>query len=289
MPKTHPVLISSKECGLAGNLVLPDGASPDSPVPGALIVGGPGPVAMERYSPEGVKNWPVQWTEGLAASGLAGLCYDQRGSGLSSGLYHEAGWAELYDDARAALEMLRLQPEVRRTAVIAWGEGCAFALQLAAEGMADALVLLSPPGFTAGERYAREIARLAARKGLSERVVGIRVGQWKQEVEALAARVAAGERTATTDVGGTPVTTNLARLLKTLTYDPAELAAAVSVPVLLLHGEEDAIIPPEESQALQERLGARCDRITYPGASHFLYRYSRPLADAAGWLRSVLA
>lgn len=288
LPKTDPVSIACETHGLAGNFVLPDGASAGAPVPGVLFVGGPGPIPMSRYSDQGAKHWPVLWSEVMGDAGLAALCYDQRGSGLSSGLYHEADWNALYEDARAAAEVLSIQPEVGRIAAIAWGDGCSFALQLAVEGRVAALVLLAPPFHTSEERYARGVAALAAKRGLSDRVVQLRINQWKQEILATARRVEAGETTSSTDLGGRQVTTNLVRLLQTLTYSPAEAVPHVQAPALLLHGEDDSAIAPAESAAMASAMGDRAERITYPGAAHFLYREPQVLADATAWLKRSL-
>lgn len=289
MPKTHPISLSCETHGLAGNLVLPDAAAPETPVPGAVIVGGPGPVPLERYSSEGAKQWPVLWTEALAGAGVAGLCYDQRGSGLSSGLYHDADWEALYDDAVAAAEMLDVQPEVGPVAAVAWGEGCNFALQLAAAGKVQALVLMAPAFHTAEARYEREIRRLAESRGLSERVVQVRVNQWKNDLMNTVRRVEQGEKTATQDVGGKTVTTNLVRFLQTVAFDPAPVVRQVQVPVLLLHGAADTVIPPLESEEMCRALHGKCDRVTYEGQAHFLYRHVPAMRDAARWLAANLA
>ncbi|MDF2631033.1 MAG: hypothetical protein K0R39_4864 [Symbiobacteriaceae bacterium] len=288
MPKTEPISITQDSYGLAGNLVLPDGASADAKVPGAVILGGPGPLPLQRYTAEGARNWPVMWTEALAREGVAGLCYDQRGSGLSTGEYHDADFDALYDDAKAAAEMLAVQPEVGAIAAIAWGEGCHFALQLAVEGKVAAAVLLSAPYHGEEERYTRSLQALAARKGLSDRVVQVRVNQWKNEIMTTASQVQAGQVTATVDLGGTPVTTNLVRFLQTVAFNPAPLAAQVRVPVLLLHGLDDGVIAPAESEAMAAALPGPSERITYPGVAHFLYRHDRARTDAVAWLKRTL-
>ncbi|MFZ5826217.1 MAG: alpha/beta hydrolase [Bacillota bacterium] len=288
MAKTHPISITNEHHGLAGNLVLPDGATQERPVPGAVVLGGPGPAPLQRYSAEGNRQWPVLWSEAFGAAGLAGLCYDQRGSGLSTGLYHEAAWEGLYDDAKAATEMLAIQPEVGRVAAIAWGEGAGFGLQLAAEGKVDGLILLAPGFLTAEVRYATQMEELAARKGLSDRVVQIRVNQWRSEIESVIKRVEKGETTTVTEVGGQPVTTNLLRFLQTIVFDPAPLAGRVKVPTLILHGEEDTVIRPHESESLAGALGGPVERILYPGQAHFLYRHSQATADAVAWIKRHL-
>lgn len=289
MPTTHPISINNETHGLAGNLVLPEGAAQERPVAGAVVLGGPGPVPQQRYTSEGAREWPVLWTEALGAAGLAGLCYDQRGSGLSTGLYHEAAWAELYDDAKAAAEMLAVQPEVGRVAAIAWGDGTGFALQMAAEGKVDGLILLAPGYLTAEARYTALMTELAARKGLSDRVVQIRVNQWRGEIESVIKRVEKGEQTAVTRIGDQTVTTNLVRFLQTTAFDPRSFAGQVKVPTLILHGADDAVIPARESEALSRALAGPVERILYPGQQHFLYRHAPAIADAAKWLKEHLA
>lgn len=289
MPKTEPISINMDTYGLAGNMVLPEQASPDTKVPGVVIIGGPGPAPMQRYSATGTKNWPVVWSEALGAAGLAAMCYDQRGSGLSTGEYHDADWAALYEDAKAVAELLGAQPEVSATAAIAWGDGCAYALRLAAEGKVGALVLLAPPFHTEEFRYTQGIRRLAAQKGLSDRVVGLRVNQWKNDLMSTVRRVEQGETKATVTVGDQPVTTNLIRYLQTVVYDPAPAVARAKVPVLLLHGEDDTVIHPSESEAMAQHLPGPVERVTYPGAAHFLYRHAKAQKDAVAWLKQTLA
>lgn len=289
MIKTHPVSVACGSYALAGNLVLPEGAAQGAAVPGAVILGGPGPVPLTRYTEEGLNQWPILWSEALGKAGLGALCYDQRGSGLSTGLYHEADWQDLYEDCKAAAEMLEIQPEISRTAAVAWGEGCGFALRLAAEGQVSALVLLAPAYHNAEQRYEADIARLAASKGLSDRVVQIRVNQWKSDMTNVIRKVEQGVVHTTTDVGGKTVTTNLVRFLQTTAFDPSQVVPAVKVPVLLLHGEDDTVVHPDESEAMQQALPGQAERKTYPGAAHFLYRNPQVIADAVAWLKGTLA
>lgn len=288
MPKLDPVSISSETHGLAGNLALPDQASAEHKVPAALIVGGPGPTPLQRYTAQGARQWPVLWSESLSEAGVGALCYDQRGSGLSSGQYHDADWDALYEDAKAVQEVLDVQPEVGGVAAIAWADGCNFALQLAAEGRVDALVLMAPAYHTAEQRYAAGIRELAARKGLSERVVQLRINQWRSEMEATISQVQQGVVTTTTDIGGQQVTTNLVRFLQTIAFNPAAVVPHVKVPVLLLHGEDDLVVPPSESAAMAGALNGPVERVTYPGVAHFLYRHPQAIKDAAAWLSRAL-
>ena len=53
-------------------------------------------------------------------------------------------------------------------------------------------------------------------------------------------------------------------------YAAVESAGAIDVPVLVLHGEADELVPVAMSRAYAERLGAgRAELVTYPGLGHF--------------------
>lgn len=287
--KTYPVSISAETHSLAGSLALPDGASDQSPVPGAVIIGGPGPLPLQRRAPDGTKNWPLVWAERFGAAGLGCLCYDQRGSGESTGLYHEADWDDLYADAEAAAELLAVQPEVSWTAAVAWADGAGYALRLALEGKVDGLILLAAGALTAEARYAAQVSRLAASKGLSDRVVQLRVRQWQAQVADVRRRVEAGDHIAETDVGGRRVVTNLRRFLAVTDYDPGAVAPHVKVPVLLLHGATDAVVPPTESELLRDGLTGPVERRVYLEEGHFVYRSARAIQDAAAWMHRLAA
>ena len=282
---TYPIAIASEAHTLAGSLVLPEGAGDASPVPAALIVGGPDPLPLERRGKDGTKNWPLRWAEAFGASGLACLCYDQRGSGESTGLYQDADWDDLYADAAAAAELLAVQPEVRWVAAVAWADAAGFALRLAAEGRVSGLILLAAGARTAEARYGEQVRRLAAGRGLSERVVELRIGQWRAQMEAVRARVAAGERVAEADIGGRIIATNLRRFLAVNEFDPAAVAPQVAAPVLLLHGAADTVVPPVESELLQAALPGPVERRVYPDEGHFLYCSKQAMADAVGWVK----
>lgn len=294
MPTSHPVTIGMDGYAVAGTLFLPDGATPEQRVPGVVIAGGPDPLPQVRYAEQGGQNWPMIWATHLVKAGLAVLCYDQRGGGLSTGEYHAADRDELFHELLNVTDMLRAQPEVdgRRLGVLGWAEGAGFALTLAQKGEVAAAALLAAPFHTAEQRYATWISSLAQRKGLSERVVGLRVKMWRDDMARTQAAVAQGVRTTTTDVGGQQVTTNLVRFVQNQAFDPKSLLPGLTAPVLLLHGTHDEVIPAKESEELQAALqaaGVAVERKLYPRVEHFLYRDNRVAQDAAKWFKQVLA
>lgn len=288
MTRTHPFTVALDEYALAGSITLPDHASAEARVPMAVFLGGPGPTPMTRHTSDGSPEWPLTWSAVLAHVGMGALSYDQRGGGRSTGQYADANRLDLLTEAREAVAMAKVQPETARLAAIGWGDGATFALELAAEGLVDAAVLLAPPYRTAEARYEEQVRQLAQRGGFSERVVGLRLKQWRAELEAVANRIAQGETKAEHEVGGQTVSLNLERFLQTAQHDPGARVPAVQKPVLILHGEADAIIRPEESALLASALQCPVRRITYPRVQHFLHRHPEAAADAAQWLVQTL-
>ena len=73
--------------------------------------------------------------------------------------------------------------------------------------------------------------------------------------------------------------------------DPFNFAPRVSVPVLMLNGEEDFIFPPQTAQrALYESLGSReKHQITYSGGHGLIFEKRNQVArDALDWLDKYL-
>jgi dipeptidyl aminopeptidase/acylaminoacyl peptidase len=64
------------------------------------------------------------------------------------------------------------------------------------------------------------------------------------------------------------------------TISPARHAASVSVPVLIVHGRDDTVVPFEQSQIMAdalERAGKRVELVALPGEDHWLSRSSTRL------------
>lgn len=95
------------------------------------------------------------------------------------------------------------------------------------------------------------------------------------------------------------------------TYDPQHVGAAVSfyggfkgvdtkwenlqAPLLLIYGEDDKGVPPEQGRALQEKLqklGKQSELVVYPHANHAFFNDTRPEvhnpeAAADAWRRTL--
>lgn len=231
----EPVSIQSRGARLAGELLAPAGGGRH---PAVVMIQGSGAAAREPYREQG---------EFLAEHGVAALIYDKRGAGESTG---DPGYrfAQLADDARAAVAMLRARPEVRPDGVGVWGygEGGTIAPLVAAGNPAVAAVMVVSASAVAPARQ----QAWAVRRSLRTAGAGAGTG------------VVARYYAVASDLGGD------------LSFDPGPAWRRVSQPVLAVWGTNDPLVPAHGSAAaLAGALaggGVNHDRTfrTFTGADH---------------------
>jgi pimeloyl-ACP methyl ester carboxylesterase len=268
---------------LAGTLCLPAGAGP---FPAVLIIGGSGPTDRDGNNPllpapfDNLKRL----AHALAARGLASLRYDKRGVGASTfpGLSEETlRFDQLVDDALAWCEQLRQDRRLSREPVLlGHSEGALVASLAAARGGARAVVSVAGAGEKASALMRRQIQSV-----LPADLLG-------PALQALAA-MEAGQAAA--DVPDDLVLlfrpTVQPYLISWFRHDPAEVLAMLDMPVLLVHGQADAQVPPEHALRLQERTPSAQLRLV-PGMDHLLALdgdigagAARVAEEAASWLQ----
>jgi uncharacterized protein len=271
--REEEVAFASGSVTLSGTIVSPAGAGP---FPGIVFLHGSGA--------EG--RWASRYlAHEFARRGVAALIYDKRGVGRSTGDWRAAGFLELVHDASAAVETLRSRPRLAPQNVGIYGhsQGGTIAPWVANEnGHVAFVVAAAPSGVSMAEM---EIFSLendlnvrglpAAEKPLAERYVRALVataygGAPRSELdrawEDVRGRPWASEPPPPSDFWWS-FSRRIAR------YDPLYFWQRVTVPALLLYGEEDEREPPRRSAAriAEAYLGAqgpRLDVIFFPLADH---------------------
>lgn len=165
---------------LAGTLTIPEGKGP---FPAVVLVSGSGP---QNRDEEILGHRPFfVLADYLARRGIAGIRYDDRGVGGSTGTFQTATTFDFADDAQAALDFLAGQPEIdaHRLGVIGHSEGAIVASVLvarAAEKAASAdvwrgensqpafIVLLAGPGMRGDALLLLQNAAIGRASGLSD-------------------------------------------------------------------------------------------------------------------------
>lgn len=224
-----------------------------------LIIGGSGPQDRDGARPElpGYAPWR-EMAHALVTAGIGVLRLDDRGTGRSSGVFAGATTDDFARDVAAAIAWLRRHDGIdsTRLALVGHSEGAVVALLVArADPALRALVLLGAPS-----RPGRDIARWQR-----QQLVATDRARWpSSDTRAvLAAAEADAERLARRDPW----------LQRWFALDPREAAGGVRLPVLLLHGETDRQVPPEQAGELAtalRRAGARPVEVQHVRATDHL-------------------
>jgi fermentation-respiration switch protein FrsA (DUF1100 family) len=70
-------------------------------------------------------------------------------------------------------------------------------------------------------------------------------------------------------------------------YDTHRHMRQVSVPVLVLHGEADGLVPCDMGRAVARAAVAPCTILTYPGATHLAHCELGSFDDVTAWIKMV--
>lgn len=211
-------------------------------VPAVLLIAGSGPQDRDGARAElpGYAPWR-DFGAALVAAGFAVLRVDDRGTGASRGRFAGATTDDFARDAAACVAWLRRQSGIdsTRIALVGHSEGAVVALlTAAADPGVRALVLLGAPS-----RSGREIARWQR-----QALVSSDLARWPstERRAVLAAAESEAEQMAARDPW----------LRRWFALDPRAVAAQVRQPTLLLHGDTDRQVPPEQADELAAVLRA---------------------------------
>jgi dienelactone hydrolase len=257
------VVRTAQGLSLSGTLTLPNARSGKAPA--VVTITGSGAedrderiVMVDGYRP----FWQVADT--LARRGIATLRLDDRGVNGSDAGPPNATSADYADDIRAALAYLRGRPEIdgSRLALVGHSEGGLIAPMIAGTDRAlKGIVVMAGPAWSG-----RKLLEFQQRN-LVDHAPSLTP---EQRSAALAANAKDTEAAASTN----------AWLRFFMDYDPLPTARNVRVPVLILQGDTDQQVTPEQADALGAavRSGGNRDVTVrrYPATNHLF------LADPDG-------
>lgn len=257
---------------LAGVVDVPDD---DGPHPGVLVVPGLGAASKVGLGDRGGLEDPLYRDLGaeLAEAGFLVLRYDKRGTGQSATPDGTQRFQDRVGDARAALNALRSRETVdpARVAVVGHGEGGLVAMHLAADDEPPAAtVLVNTWGRPFVDVLATEFTR------------GLPPGE-EREVHQRLADILRARVATLLDTGEAPDPRELPPALQPVfppgmdaymrdlfAIEPTSLAADVRGPVLLVHGELDPCVRPQDVRRLRRALPGSVEVHRRPQAGHTL-------------------
>jgi len=280
------LLFRSGDLQLSGTLTLP--AESEGPIPAVLFISDAGTVDRNGNGVGVNVDFLKVLAHRLAALGVASFRYDKRGVGASEGKVYEASFQDLVADASEALKVLKSRVEIdsERLFLLGHGEGAEIAsLLAAAEKGLRGLILVAGPARPLDQirldriRLRGELSRWS-KKRLTERL------DQERDFIAFVKRSQGGWADYSFE--------RMKELLPWLDYqqflvlrvfslnwyrehfshDPADTISKLRVPLLILQGKKDHLIPAEEADLLAEaaRKGGNTDVVVkvLPDLNHLI-------------------
>lgn len=268
-----PTALTVGTLTLRGTLETPD---TPAPWPTVLIVAGSGPTDRDGNSAAlpGANDSLKQLAQGLAQQGVASVRYDKRSIGQSvpaSGpalREEDVVFGDFVNDAAAWVQQMEKDPRFARVGLVGHSEGALIALAVADTTPVGAVVTLAGPGENIADVIARQIRANTANPP-----------ELVAEVDRILTELRAGRRV----TGVSPVLAALFRpsvqpfLISAIKYDPAQLIRTVKAPVLIVQGERDLQVTPDDARRLSA-ADPRAKLLLIPGMNHLLKQVGDDLA-----------
>lgn len=258
---------------LAGTLLVPTGEIAAT----VLLISGSGPIDRDSNMKRMKIDVMRQVADHLAKAGIASYRYDKRGVAGSTGDYHATGFHDNVADARAALEALRVRPEIDAERIVAVGhsEGALIATELGAAGVGLAGSVLLAGAAQTGEEILRwQAVHVAAT--LPKPVKWLLKLLRKDLLKTQDKRLAQLKESTEDVVRMQLVRVNAKWFREFMTYDPGEALARTKTPILAITGAKDLQVDPGDIAIMK---GLAPDEFTgevAPDLTHLLRREDGP-------------
>ena len=265
---TQEVSFENKVAGavLSGTLTWSEGYDGKKPVPVVIMVSGSG---LQNRDEEVFGHKPfLVLADRLARNGIASLRYDDRGTGKSTGDASKATTSDFMKDAAAGLELLRsMDGKFSRVGVIGHSEGGLIAFMLAADGRTDFIVSMAGTGVKGDTIIAGQSNDALRRTGRP-------------------ANVTAADIRKQAETGGN------AWLRYFVDYDPADVIASTTCPVMALNGTMDTQVRPRLNLDRIKSLiphNAKNSIKEYDGLNHLFQHCTTGYADEYGTIEETMS
>lgn len=294
--REREVTVGSGEWAVPGTLTIPVG---QGPFPAVVLVHGSGPNDRDETVGAAKPFRDLAW--GLASRGVAVLRYEKRTRQYGAKLAAMAGLTvqqETIDDVLAAAALLRGTEGIDPSRVYILGHSLG-AMLVPRIGQQDpkiaGFIVMAGAAKSLEDLILEQVTYIAAMDGIVS-------GEEKRQIDGLreqVAKVKALAPGATGTVLGAPAS----YWLDLRGYSPPEAAKALKQPLLILQGERDYQVTPDNFAAWKKALAGR-PAVTfksYPGLNHLFIagegksgpaEYQRPghvaetvVADIAAWIR----
>jgi len=264
----QPVTVGDQPWQLSGTLTIPNGTGP---FPAIVLVAGSGPEDQDETILANKPFKDIAW--GLASRNIAVLRYNKRTLQYASQLQaQEAGLTvnqETVDDARAAVTLLSKRPEIdpRRIFVLGHSLGGMLAPRIA-QGNAQVagLVILAGDTRPLEQTLVEQIKYIVGMQGKITPEGQKQIDDAEQSAKQIESPTLAADTKL--NVLGSPVPGSY--FLDLRGYHPAEVAAQLGIPMLILRADRDYQVTQQDYDGWKATLSSK-PNVTwkvYPGLFH---------------------
>jgi dienelactone hydrolase len=245
----------SGTASISGSLLLPSTPGPHAAI---VMIHGSGAVTRDALRP---------FADHFARNGVAVLITDKRGTGLSTGRWARATFEDLAEDALAGVGYLRSRPEIQPTAIGVHGMSLGgWVAPLAAVKSHDVafVVVESAPVMTPREHERLRVETTMRADGHRGETIAQAVAFMDQKFdvarsgegwERLEAAMHTGEKAGWLPYVNAPASLESLRWNwdHVFSYDPLPVLKQLDVPMLVLYGELDSVVPPKVHKTRMEQ------------------------------------
>jgi hypothetical protein len=270
------IAVGSAPWQLPGTLTLPKGAGP---FPAVVLVHGSGPTDQDEAIGPNKPFKDLAW--GLASRNIAVLRYNKRtlqyGKEMKA---HEAGLTvndETVEDARLAVALLAKRPEIdsRRIFVLGHSLGGTLAPRIAGgDAQVAGLVMLAGTTRPLEQVIVEQLKYIAGLDGKIAPEAQKRIDAAEQSAKEIESPTLAAD----TKLSVLGTTIYGSYFLDLRSYHPAEAAAQLKIPMLVLRGERDYQVTSEDFDGWKKALAGKPEVTlrVYPGLFHLFMPSSSP-------------
>lgn len=263
--KVEELRVPANDHELAGTLLLPASGKKH---PVVIVV--PGSQGMNRDD-----NTPYEEINTFISNGFGLLIYDKQGTGQSGGDWQTASFEDLAEDVLAFVKALKVRKDIDRSRIGAWGfsQGATIA-PLAASMSKDISFLIMQSGGGIGPAEAemnQQVARMQVQK-LSDTAIQEAIAFMKLQFEAVNSderwdSLQARSLSAKTQPwfrytwGGLPRDHWIWKFWKPIVdFNPVISLQTIKVPVLVIFGTADPLIPKDSLDGMISRITDAFDK-----------------------------
>lgn len=226
--------------------------------PGVLFISGSGQVDRNENAKGLKSNVFNYFASELGKNGFVSLRYDKRGVGKSEGTHWNTGFYDLVDDATAALDALRDQPEVDKNRIFLFGhsEGGYIAPLVHRKSPVSGIVLLMAPAERLDEVLAYQADALQADfksiPGVRGRLIRLAIrmtsgSDMKRNQQNLKAKV---QQTTKPVIRFRLTRMNAKWLREHYQLDVPEIYSFVDCPLLVINGAKDIQVKAADAEKI---------------------------------------